>query len=867
MSENKSLHILIVDDNKNNLFTLHTLINEHIDAQILEAESGLTALQILLQEKIDLIILDVQMPEMDGFETARLIRSRKKTQHIPIVFLTAAYKSEEFKQKGFAVGAADYLTKPIDTNQLISRIKSYLRFIEQERQHNQELERKVQERTAELSEANKKLKQEITERKEVERKLQEIRDQLEQRVQERTAELSTTNEQLKTEINERKLIEEALERLSRQTQLILECAGEGIFGLNIEGETILVNPAAIQMLGYKVDELMGHNQHQIVHHSKKDRTPYPTEECPINAALHDGKTYHRDDEVFWRKDGTCFAVEYMTTPIIEQEKIIGAVVTFRDITERKQAEAALLEAKNTAENARTIAEAANIAKSQFLANMSHELRTPLNAIIGYSEMLREEAEDLDLSDFIPDLHRVHSAGKHLLGLINDVLDLSKIEAGKMELHLESFDLATVFKDIISTIQPLMEKKNNTLTVINDYDNLGKIHADMTKLRQILLNLLGNAAKFTENNLISIEVSRQTKDNEEWIHFCVADDGIGMTPGQQKKLFQPFTQADASTTRKYGGTGLGLTITKEFTEMMGGSINVISEFGHGSMFIIQLPTVVSEPIKQSTKELLLKGDGIVLVIDDDKTIRGLFKQYLSSLGYAVAVAPGGKEGLRLAKKLRPDAILLDTKMPGIDGWKVLSELKSDSLLTDIPIIMTSVEEAQNHGTAMGATDYLLKPVRQDQLKSLFNKYRIGDKSQNLVMIVEDDMVIREVMAGMFKKEGWRVFKAENGKVALEQLNHKNPSLILLDLMMPVMDGFDFLTEMRANEQWQSIPVVILTSTHLTPEEYARLQGDVETIYQKESYNQQDLLLHIHQLIADSKPQLINEESYNHHDFLQ
>jgi PAS domain S-box-containing protein len=867
MSENQSLHILIVDDNKNNLFTLHTLINEHIDAKIVEAESGLTALQILLQEQIDLIILDVQMPEMDGFETAKLIRSRKKTQHIPIVFLTAAYKSEEFKQKGFAVGAADYLTKPIDTNQLISRIKSYLRFIEQERQHNQELELKVQERTAELSQANKKLKQEINERKEVEKKLQEARDQLEQRVQERTTELSTTNEQLKTEINERKLIEEALERLSRQTQLILECAGEGIFGLNLEGETILVNPAASHMLGYKVDELLGKNLHQMVLHSKKDKTPYSIENCPINAALHDGKTYHRDDEVFWRKDRTCFAVEYMTTPIIENDQITGAVVTFRDITERKQAEATLLEAKNTAENAKTVAEAANIAKSQFLANMSHELRTPLNAIIGYSEMLREEAEDLDLSDFIPDLQRVHSAGKHLLGLINDVLDLSKIEAGKMELHLESFDLATIFKDIISTIQPLMEKKNNTLTVINDYDDLGEIYADMTKLRQILLNLLGNAAKFTENNLISIEASYQTKDNEQWIHFCVADDGIGMTPEQQRKLFQPFTQADASTTRKYGGTGLGLTITKEFTEMMGGSIDVISEFGHGSMFIVQLPTVVSEPIKQSTKELLLKGDGIVLVIDDDTTVRGLFKQYLSSLGYAVAVAPSGKEGLQLAKKLRPDAILLDVKMPGIDGWKVLSELKSDSLLADIPIIMTSVEEAQNQGMAMGATDYLLKPVRQDQLKNLFNQYRIGDKSQNLVMIVEDDMVIREVMAGMFKKEGWRVFKAENGQVALEQLNNKNPSLILLDLMMPVMDGFDFLTEMRAKEQWQSIPVVILTSTHLTPEEHARLQGHVETIYQKETYNQQDLLLHIHQLIADSKHQPKNEESYNHHDFLQ
>ncbi len=382
MSQNESLNILIVDDNQNNLFTLHTLINEHINAQIFEAQSGVIALQILLCEKIDLIILDVQMPEMDGFETAQLIRSRKKTQHIPIVFLTAAYKSEEFKQKGFAIGAADYLTKPIDAPQLISRIKSYLRFIEQERQHNQELERKVQERTAELLEANQKLKQEIQERKQIEKKLQEAHDQLEQRVQERTAELSATNQQLKTEINERKLVEAALERLSRQTQLILECAGEGIFGLNLEGDTLLVNPAAAKMLGYEVDELMGRNQHSIIHHTKKDGTPYPVKECPINAALRDRNSYHRDDEIFWRKDGSCFAVEYMTTPIIEQDKITGAVVTFRDISERKQAEAALQEAKSAAENARAVAEAANLSKSQFLANMSHELRTPLNAIIG-----------------------------------------------------------------------------------------------------------------------------------------------------------------------------------------------------------------------------------------------------------------------------------------------------------------------------------------------------------------------------------------------------------------------------------------------------------------------------------------------------
>jgi len=848
----KPLNILIVDDNRNNLFTLHTLINEHIDAQILEAESGIIALQTLLQEEVDLIILDVQMPNMDGFETAKLIRSRKRTQHIPIVFLTAAYKSEEFQQKGFATGAADYLTKPIDTTQLINRIKSYIRFIEQERQHNQELERKVTERTAELLKANQKLKQEITERKQIEQKLQETRDQLEQRVQERTAELSATNFQLKTEINERKLVETALERLNRQTQLILESAGEGIFGLNLQRKIIFVNPAAAKMLGYQAEELIGAHQHTLIHHKKKDGSPYPTHECPIYTAIQNGKTCHRDDEVFWRKNGSSFAVEYMFTPILENDQVTGAVTTFRDITERKQTEAALEEAKNAAENARALAEAANLAKSQFLANMSHELRTPLNAIIGYSEMLEEESEDLGQEGFIPDLQRIRSAGKQLLDLINDVLDLSKIEAGKMELHLETFDLATVFKEVVNTIQPLIEKRDNTFTVISE-DVLGEMYADKAKLRQILLNLLSNASKFTEQGVISIEVSRETEDDEDWIRFCVTDDGIGMTPEQQEKLFHPFVQADSSTTRKYGGTGLGLVITKEFTEMMGGSINVVSEFGHGSMFMLLLPVIVIEFfMPPPVDELLSEGNGIVLVIDDDAIVRELVKNYLSKLGYAVAVAASGKEGLRLAKKLRPDAIILDVNMPAINGWKVLSMLKSNPLLADIPVVMMSIEARHEQGYALGATDYMVKPVHHEQLEVVLEKYQIGDNSPGLVMLVEDDTIIREVVADLIKNAGWQVFKAENGKVALEHLDNKKPALILLDLKMPVMDGFEFLTYLRKNEKWCSIPVVVLTSTHLGAKEQANLQGNqVKTIFHKESYKREELLWQIHKLIANSK----------------
>ncbi|MCK5719720.1 MAG: response regulator [Thiomargarita sp.] len=709
MSSNSPLNILIVDDNKNNLFTLHTLIDEHIQANIFEADSGIIALQLLLQTKVDLIILDVQMPEMDGFETAKLIRSRKRTQHIPIVFLTAAYKSEDFQQKGFSIGAADYLTKPIDTAQLINRIKSYIRFIEQERQHNQELERKVKERTAELSKSNEQLTQEISEREQIERKLQEAHDQLEHRVEERTAELQ--------------------------------------------------------------------------------------------------------------------------------------------------------ESKTVAENARTVAEAANLSKSQFLANMSHELRTPLNAIIGYSEMLEEEAEDLEQEDFIPDLQRIHAAGKHLLGLINDVLDLSKIEAGKMGLHLEHFDLTEVFNEVVNTIKPLMNKKGNTLDVKNNQFSI-EMYADITKLRQILLNLLSNSAKFTENGLVSIEVSEKiTEDNNQWVQFCVTDDGIGMTEEQRNKLFQPFTQADSSTTRKYGGTGLGLAITKKFTEMMGGNISIISEFGHGTLFSILIPIIVAEieMEEKPVENLLLKGDGIVLVIDTDGEIRELFKQYLSKLGYSVAVAVDGKEGLHLAKKLRPDALILDVNMPGFDGWEVLSEIKSDSLLADIPVIMMSFEELKERGFALGATDYLTKPIKQNQLAVILEKYRIGDDSTGLVMLVEDDTFIRETVAEMVKNVGWRVFKAENGQVALDHINNKQPALILLDLMMPVMNGFEFLSHLRQNEKWNQVPVVVLTSTHLTAEEQAKLQSNaVETIFQKQDYSRDDLLEYIHTLISDAKPAISNDE---------
>lgn len=493
------------------------------------------------------------------------------------------------------------------------------------------------------------------------------------------------------------------------------------------------------------------------------------------------------------------------------------------------------------------AEMANRTKNQFIANMSHELRTPLNAIIGYSEMLQEDAEDLGAEELGADLKKIHAAGKHLLGLINDVLDISKIEAGRMEVYTEDFDLGSMLNEVVTTVQPLLEKHHNHLQ-LNYVEPLGKIHADSTKVRQALLNLLSNASKFTETGTITLSVQRLFMEEKEWVEFQVIDTGIGMTGLQIQKLFQAFTQADASTTRKYGGTGLGLVITKRFTEMMGGTIAVNSQFGYGSTFSIKLPVQVitgkATPNNSGNTpgETDAVGQGIVLVIDDDAAVRELFYNHLGKLGYQVAVATGGDEGLRLARKIKPDAITLDVMMPGMDGWMVLSALKTDPELAEIPVIMVTMMEEKQLGYSLGAADYLIKPVNREQLSAVLNKYQIQSLIPH-VMIVEDDYATRHLMETILKKAGCQVSTAENGKIGLQRVMEQPPDLILLDLMMPEMDGFEFVTHLNEDEQLSKIPVIVMTAKDITSEDCSRLNHYVQNIFQKGGYSKDKLLAEV------------------------
>lgn len=515
----------------------------------------------------------------------------------------------------------------------------------------------------------------------------------------------------------------------------------------------------------------------------------------------------------------------------------------------KESNQRLQSASEDAQSARDEAMRANKAKSTFLANMSHELRTPLNAVIGYSEILLDELDPLVLASNSTDVHKIHAAGRHLLALINNILDISKIEAGRMEIHVESFSIGDVVRDIANGVEPLLRQNKNKL-MLNLEPQAGTMSSDLTKVRQIFFNLIGNAIKFTNGGVITVSLTRHTIDDRDWITFSVADTGIGMTTEEQGRAFSPFFQGDDSTTRRYGGTGLGLAITRQLTELLGGRIEFRSGKGLGSTFVVHLPvksvprasivalsnwTNVGPKVDAAAVRFHKLAPGAerrervstVLSIDDDASVRDLMERFLTRQGFFAYTAANALEGLELARQIMPDVITLDVMMPEKDGWWVLGQLKRDPDLASIPVVMLTMVENKELGYALGAADFLTKPVDQRMLHDTIVK-NIRDPSTAVALLVQPDSEQQRLLKGLLQSQGLRVVVADSVDQAIQTLERTVPELIVTELIMPKFDGVTFIDMVRNHEKWKNIPVVATSSELLDRTETTALTQSIETV---------------------------------------
>ncbi len=660
-------------------------------------------------------------------------------------------------------------------------------------------------------------------------------------------------------------------------QTILRAAGEGIVVAAGDGAIEEANRAAARMFGYdRPEDLIGRRVAELIADPVPDPDgPDPDPFATTSTQVSRGSPFF-DAVRGVRKDGSNFWLEVTMRPVALRDRQVVTCV-FRDVSQKKAAEeqiksmneelenrvrlrtAELAEANTKLEVALRQAEAAGRAKDTFVANMSHELRQPLHIVIGFTEALKEEAEDAGRPELVPDLDKILAAARHLLDLINDLLDLAKISAGRMELSVARFDLADLVRDVRTLVAPLAEKNQNVFLVDAPPD-LGAMTADERRVRQILLNLLSNAFKFTQHGKVRLRVRRVREAGKEWVEFAVSDTGKGMTPDQVGRLFQRFYQADPTTTREHGGTGLGLAITQSFNDRMGGQpIRVTSSPGRGSEFVVRLPAEV-EPeaakpaLRHSSTEipaLAAAGDGepaatpapvggTVLVIDDDPAVLELMGRFLGKEGFRVIPATSGADGLRLAKQVHPVAVTLDVMMPGTDGWAVLAELKADPHTCDIPVVLLTIVDDRGRGYALGAADYLTKPIDWHRLGAILRRYHPPGRPAP-VLVVDDDPECRSLVRRHLEAEGWRVTEAADGEAGLRAAAADPPALVLLDLMMPGVDGFGFLDEFPRRFPGSRTPVVVLTAKDLTREDYTRLNGRVSRILEKGNLSQLEELV--------------------------
>ena len=646
---------------------------------------------------------------------------------------------------------------------------------------------------------------------------------LEHKVTQRTNELA---EQKKT-LSQHYL---ALEKSEAKFSTVLAYAAESIIIIGKNGLIETFNKAAEYTFGYTTEEIVG-QPIGILLPSLANKPP--SHYLDKYRGLATAKSTNKQHELLGvhKNNSTFFAELHLNELSFSDMKVYTCIV--RDISAYKMAEQATKAAKEEAEqSSRT--------KSEFLANMSHELRTPLNAIIGYCELLIDETKHSGNLEYHSDLNNIHTSGYHLLNLINSILDLSKIEAGKMELFLEHFDIKTVIEEAVINTQPLVVKNNNNI-VLDISNELGLMYADTTKIQQIIINLLGNANKFTKNGQISVYAEQIKQRSINWLQLMVTDTGIGMSQEQLDNLFTEFTQGDSSTTKKYGGTGLGLAITLQFCEMMGGTIKANSDVGLGSHFVVQLPMAVigdnvdpkqvrfnNEDEYGATRSKISR----VMVIGDNKQSTALISSFLLREGFYVDLAHSVSQALSIAEDTPPDLIIVDENSVQMNELFDINAIKQSEELKDIPLVMLTKSENEDLASAIGVKDFLPKPIQRNRILDVVFKYVRKqpsiNTSDNYILVVEDEPNNREVIRRHLESDGLKVKLAANGLEGLAVVKEKKPDLIFLDIVMPEMDGFEFVENLRSNEQWQSIPVIILTAIELSKEQRAKLNNHVETI---------------------------------------